>query len=246
MGEMLVVPKRETLADKAHSELKSRILQSVLEPGTKLSIDGLARTMRFSQTPLREALARLEAEGLVERRPLVGYTVTPLLTSKEFNDLFEIRLLLEPIAARMAAERPRKEHPEGLNEIVGLENLAQSSGGEFHSDAKLSQLEFTEADARFHWEVARHGSSQFANAIRRLDAHLHLHRAYLEPEFIRETEAEHQAIAAAIIGKKPLAAEEAMRRHLERSRVRHATAFRNAESAASAAKPRAKRAKTTQ
>lgn len=238
MGEIQVWPARQTLADKAYVELKSRILQSILEPGAKLSIDGLAKHLAISQTPIREAMARLEAEGLLERRPLIGYTVTPLLTIAEFEDLFDLRMLMEPLAARRSAERGTDRHDLGTSAMT-LRMLAQTP--EYHSDAKLSQLEFTEADARFHAEVAvNSGSTVLAKAIRRLDAHLHLHRAYIEPESIGETEVEHLAVAEAIIAKQPLAAEEAMRRHLERSRIRHRAAF---EAARTEPAPKPKRAK---
>ena len=229
MGEMLVWPERQTLADEAYIELKSRIIQSVLPPGAKLSIDGLAKRLEISQTPIREALARLEAEGLVERRPLSGYTVTPLLTEDEFEDLFDMRQLLEPLAARRAADRPA-EHGESKPDSI----IPAARTPEFHSDAKLSQLEFTEADRRFHNLVARLSGSPFlAKTIDRLDAHLHLHRSYIEPKAIAETEREHLAIAKAIIGQQPLAAEEAMSHHLMNSQMRHAAAFRNSEVAVS-------------
>jgi DNA-binding GntR family transcriptional regulator len=243
MGEVQVWPERQTLADEAYTELKSRIMQSVLEPGAKLSIDGLARHMAVSQTPLREALARLEVEGLVERRPLIGYKVTPLLSVEEFNDLFDLRLLMEPLAASRAAARVADPHnAAGTGEA--LRALARTP--DYHGDAKLSQLAFTEADAKFHESVSSHsGSVVLAKAIRRLDAHLHLHRAYMAPESIADTEAEHLAVAEAIIALDPPAAAEAMRRHLEQSRERHAAAFAAAASRQLDITPKRKRAKTS-
>lgn len=242
--------EKRTLADDAYAELKSRIMRSELAPGAKLSIDGLAKQLAFSQTPIREALARLESEGLLARRPLSGYTVAPLLSDAEFADLFDLRMMLEPLAARRAAERvpggdeaatavgPLRRGPAGPGadrlDAPGLRAAARTP------PPSADKLLFTDADRRFHNEVADlSGSVQLAKAIRRLDAHLHLHRAYIEPEGIGETEAEHLAVADAIIAKKPLAAEEAMRRHLERSRTRHAAAF----TAAAEAAPRPKRAK---
>lgn len=228
-------PRKRTLADEAYTELKSRVMRSELVPGAKLSIDGLAKQLAFSQTPIREALARLESEGLLARRPLSGYTVEPLLSAAEFDDLFEIRMMLEPRAARRAAEA----RPAGLvaAEADALLEAARTPG------AGADKLDFTEADARFHNSVAElSGSAQLAKAIRRLDAHLHLHRAYIEPESIGETEVEHLEVADAIIAKQPLAAEEAMRRHLERSRIRHRAAF---EAARTDPAPKPKRAKAT-
>jgi DNA-binding GntR family transcriptional regulator len=280
--------EKRTLADEAYSRLKSRIMRSELAPGAKLSIDGLAKQLAFSHTPIREALARLESEGLLARRPLSGYTVEPLLSAAEFADLFEIRMLLEPLAARRAAERgllavpsggpaveaARREAPRGDGSAVrarpGSEGavLGLSAGraadgavappgfGAFAAEAaalldqartpapSADKLDFTEADARFHNAVAElSGSVQLSKAIRRLDAHLHLHRTHIEPESIGETEVEHAAVAEAIIAQQPLAAEEAMRRHLERSRVRHRAAFEAAAEADTAPKP--KRAKAT-
>lgn len=306
---------KRTLADEAYSRLKSRIMRSELAPGAKLSIDGLAKQLAFSHTPIREALARLESEGLLARRPLSGYTVEPLLSATEFADLFEIRMLLEPLAARRAAERALLEVPGGSGgREPGVQRFAEStadtgaagrlmaaSGGNRaeaaarrlavaggghekaadaagRNDAKAAaarrgaavlqgvggfaeeaaalrdrartpepsadKLDFTEADARFHNAVAQlSGSVQLEKAIRRLDAHLHLHRAYIEPESIGETEVEHLAVAEAIIAQQPLAAEESMRRHLERSRIRHRAAFEAAASAVTA--PKSKRAKAS-
>lgn len=245
--------EKRTLADEAYSRLKSRIMRSELAPGAKLSIDGLAKQLAFSQTPIREALARLESEGLLARRPLSGYTVEPLLSAAEFADLFEIRMVLEPMAARRAAERTllAATAESGRGAEAEVEAFGAETATLLHAartpDVRADKLLFTEADARFHNAVAAmSGSMQLSKAIRRLDAHLHLHRAYIEPESIGETEVEHLAVADAIIAQKPLAAEEAMRRHLERSRARHGAAFEAAHAATSgAATPKPKRSKAT-
>jgi DNA-binding GntR family transcriptional regulator len=260
-------PEKRTLADEAYTELKSRIMRSELTPGAKLSIDGLAKQLAFSQTPIREALARLESEGLLARRPLSGYTVEPLLSAAEFADLFEIRMMLEPRAARRAAERGLLELPSDFAATAGKKTdptgAARSrvaiapaatpglSADEANAllaaaltpDPGADKLLFTEADARFHNAVAEmSGSGQLAKAIRRLDTHLHLHRAYIEPESIGETEVEHLAVANAIIARQPGTAEEAMRAHLERSRTRHQPAF---EAARAEPAPKPKRARAT-
>lgn len=228
MGGTVAASEKQTLADAAYTQLKARIIQGELAPGAKVSIDGLARGLEFSQTPIREALARLESEGLLARRPLSGYTVTPLLTAAELADLYEIRLLLEPLAARRAAERdPHTGAPGAAEALTAAARMPEPNGTE-----QFGRLCFTEADARFHAEVARlSGSAQLANAIRRLDAHMHLYRAYIGPKAIEETEAEHRAIAEAVARLQPNAAAEAMRHHLKRARNRHNEAFRNAEAA---------------
>lgn len=239
MTARAVITEKRTLADEAYTELKSRIMRSELVPGAKLSIDGLAKQLAFSQTPIREALARLESEGLLARRPLSGYTVEPLLSAAEFDDLFEIRMMLEPRAAKRAASLL----------VIDASGLAAAEADALLTAARTpsagaDKLLFTEADAHFHNAVAElSGSAQLTKAIRRLDAHLHLHRAYIEPDSISETEVEHLAVADAIIAQQPRAAEEAMRQHLERSQTRHRTAFEAARTAEPDPKP--KRAKAT-
>jgi DNA-binding GntR family transcriptional regulator len=97
--------KRSTLGDDVYETLRSAVLEHTLKPGDRVNIDALARELEVSPTPVREALARLESEGLLRKRPLAGYTVSPLLTRREFDDMFDMRLLLECAAARWAASR---------------------------------------------------------------------------------------------------------------------------------------------
>src|SRR5690348_15298938 len=89
-------PAKVSVRESVFQALKARLMDHDLEPGTKLSIDGLARELDVSQTPVREALARCESEGLVVRRPNAGYLVAPLLDRAGLDDLYDIRLLLEP------------------------------------------------------------------------------------------------------------------------------------------------------
>src|SRR6266508_3090219 len=80
-------------------------MDGVVEPGTRLNIDALARELGISQTSIRESLARLEFDGLVLKEPLRGYWVSSWLSRAEFEDLFEFRLQIEFWAAARAAER---------------------------------------------------------------------------------------------------------------------------------------------
>ena len=85
------------------------VMDHVVRPGERMSIDGLAARLSVSPTPVREALARLEALGLARKEPLRGYRATPLLTRTQLDDLFDFRLLVEPWAAGRAAEQPGPE-----------------------------------------------------------------------------------------------------------------------------------------
>src|ERR1700704_3652055 len=97
--------RRSTLGDGVYEALKALVMEHTLAPGDRINIDALARELDVSPPPVREGLARLESDGLVRKRPLAGYTVSPLLTRAEFNAMFDMRLVLEGAAARWAALR---------------------------------------------------------------------------------------------------------------------------------------------
>ena len=71
--------RRQMLADDVYEAIKTMLMDHVIRPGARISIDGLAREFQVSSTPVREALARLESEGLALKEPLKGYRATPLL-----------------------------------------------------------------------------------------------------------------------------------------------------------------------
>ena len=104
-GETSPLPRRQVLTDGVHEAIKALIMDQTIEPGARVSIDGLARRLGVSPTPVREALARLESAELVVKEPLRGYRTTPLLNRAELDDLYQFRLLIEPWAAARAAER---------------------------------------------------------------------------------------------------------------------------------------------
>src|SRR3954454_14271282 len=85
--------------------IRADIMSLRIPPDTRISIDSLARELGVSQTPIREALSMLEAIGLVTKRHFVGYCSAPQLNRKQLDELYEVRLLIEPYAARCAAQR---------------------------------------------------------------------------------------------------------------------------------------------
>ena len=83
----LTTVPRINLSDTVYDALRGWIMDRVLAPDSKLNIDRLAETMGVSATPVREALARLESEGLVIKEPRRGYLSTPLLSRAEMPEL---------------------------------------------------------------------------------------------------------------------------------------------------------------
>jgi DNA-binding GntR family transcriptional regulator len=210
--------KRSTLGDDVYQSLRAAVLEHTLSPGDRMNIDALARDLDVSPTPVREALARLESEGLVRKRPLAGYTVSPLLSRSEFADMFDMRLLLECAAARWAAERATPAQRAELVEEAAV-TIPASDDQSWHSA-------FTTLDAHLHGLVAEAAASPLlVDSITRLHAHLHLHRRYFPYEQTAVTTREHQRIAAAIDRNDPDEAEAAMRAHLTEARERHLATF---------------------
>jgi DNA-binding GntR family transcriptional regulator len=210
--------KRSTLGDDVYETLRAAVLEHTLAPGDRVNIDALSRDLQVSPTPVREALARLESEGLLRKRPLAGYTVSPLLTLAEFNDMFDMRLLLECAAARWAAERATADQRAEL--VTEAARTVEVGDGEGWHAA------FTALDARLHNLVAEASASPLLrDGITRLHAHLHLHRRYFPYAQTAITNDEHRHLAAAINDHDPDGAEAAMRLHLTHARERHLVTF---------------------
>jgi DNA-binding GntR family transcriptional regulator len=92
------------LATIAYEAIKEDILKNRLRPGEPVFIDQYINDLNLSRTPLREAILRLEREGLVEIRPRMG-TFVAHLNLQEIQDMYQVRRTLEGLAARLAAER---------------------------------------------------------------------------------------------------------------------------------------------
>src|SRR5919198_6233726 len=95
-----------TLADKAYAELRRRIILVELTPGAPFSETEIAEALGIGKTPVREALARLRLEGLVQVQPRSSYRVADI-TLQDANDVCEFRAMLEGESARACAEHAR-------------------------------------------------------------------------------------------------------------------------------------------
>ncbi|GLY78711.1 GntR family transcriptional regulator [Actinoallomurus iriomotensis] len=209
--------RHEVLADRVYEAVKAMVMDHEIAPGARVSIDGLARDLEVSPTPVREALARLESDGLVVKRPNAGYRATDLLDSDAFTDLFEMRLLLEPRAAALAAEHARDEDLRRLQAIVDEMREHPDTGQQYTVYQRFAVL-----DQEFHDALAEAaGRPLMAEAVSRLHAHLHMFRLNSAPGAADTTIAEHERILHAVTRRNPEKAAEAMAEHLRSSRVRH-------------------------
>lgn len=230
-------PRHLVLADRIYDVIRAMILDHKISPGEHVGIDDLARELSVSQTPVREALARLEADGLVTKIPLRGYEATDLLTVQQFDDLFRFRSIIEPWAAEEAARRSTPREIDALDaELAHAEALPRIGSGSLFT-------EFVEHDTRFHALVAGISGNPFVeDAFLRTHCHMHLFRVYratMEDRgsstgaFVHEmfeeyyhggshplALTEHTEITDAIRDGDRTAARELMLRHIESSRQR--------------------------
>lgn len=238
-GRPGTMPRRTVLADGTYDAIKAMILEHDISPGEHLGIDELARDLSVSQTPVRESLARLEADGLVTKIPLRGYETTRLLSVQQFDDLFQFRGVIEPWAAAEASRRSTRREIEALEaELERAEHISRTG-------ISSTYTEFVEHDTRFHTLVARaSGNPLIEEAFIRTRCHMHLfrvHRASLsnddlgagEGEFVQNmfqeyyrggerplALSEHIEITIAIRGGDSDAARELMLSHIDSSRRR--------------------------
>lgn len=108
LGDLGGDARSRTLADRAFAAVHEAILLGRLEPGRRLPIERLAVALEMSPMPIREALRRLDAVGLVEHVPHRGARVTEL-SVEDVVEIYEARLALEPLAVRHAVERLSEE-----------------------------------------------------------------------------------------------------------------------------------------
>src|SRR5690554_990619 len=104
LGQQRPVHPR-SLVEHAYERLLSMLVTMKIAPGAHIGIEALARELQISQTPVREALTLLEAQKLAYKIPNVGFRAANLLSRQEINDLYGLRLLIEPTAAALAAEK---------------------------------------------------------------------------------------------------------------------------------------------
>ena len=129
-----------TLSQQVYSHLRAGILDNTYRPGAPLPEEAMAEKLHVSRVPVREALRRLSAEGLVVIKPRQGATVTEL-TAKQFLDAYQVREALEVLAVRLAVPRLT---PADLAELDALQEAMQTAAAAGNSN------DFFVANADFH------------------------------------------------------------------------------------------------
>lgn len=192
-------------AEQAYQHIRQAIQEHRLKPGDRLREAELAEAVGVSRTPLREALARLESDGLIANDPARGLVVTRL-DYNMVSELYYMREVLEGTAARLAAQHASDVELTILDEIC--EQYRRSIG-----DGAALELR----NRQFHEALYRCAHNRYL--VRTLQG-LHDALALLGESTLHDksraenTQAEHEAIIRAIKERNPEAAEQATRAHI--------------------------------
>jgi DNA-binding GntR family transcriptional regulator len=185
--------------------LRDAILRGDLKPGEKLDQSGIAKRLRVSRTPVRNALLILSNEGLVEMAPHLGAVVSEI-SAEEVEEVYFLRGILEGIAARLGAERMTDEHIASLRAVLDA------------MDASSDPDEWLRLNTRFHYLVYEQASRPRLLALIDSihDITLPYSRRYIESkEHMRTARAGHERILRACDMRDGKLAQEATQRHLE-------------------------------
>ncbi|WP_114856229.1 GntR family transcriptional regulator [Brachybacterium sp. YJGR34] len=165
--------RRQVLRDEVEELILQRLLEAHWAPGSRLSIDGLARDLEVSPTPVREAMVSLERSGLVEYVALRGYVVAPMLDDAQITELLEARKVIELAVLDRAFEdfddfladlEAAHSHHEDV--LVRIEAMGEP-------DYALLREHF-QADSAFHQTLYRHADNRYlAQMFESLSTHTH-------------------------------------------------------------------------
>jgi DNA-binding GntR family transcriptional regulator len=133
---------RSRLSQTVLSRLSTAIIAGEFAPGSRISEPTLSAMLGVSRAPIREALIELELRGLVEFDP-TGHTRVPMLTPADIEEIHAVRLMIDPVAAGLAAERGRPQDFAGLEANIEATKSAKTL-------AAVSRL-----DAEFHDRIVR-------------------------------------------------------------------------------------------
>jgi len=205
------IARRSGLVDEVYRRIRADIMSLRILPDARISVDNLARELGVSQTPIREALSMLEANQLVSKRHFVGYCAAPRLSLAQLGELFEFRELIEPYAARKAAEALTDSAGRGLADITRQMDSGRSEPQDL----------FADMDTEFHRLIAQAaGNNLIADSLARLHIHVHIFRSSFGHELADEAQNEHRRILAAILARDGDGAEAQMRAHIANSFTR--------------------------
>ena len=201
--------EKEITRDKVYSILSKAIFRGDLKPGQRLVESKLAKLMKISRTPIREAIIELVQKGLAVPSPPRGVRVSPLPTTEELDEFYDISSVLRGLAARKAACNITPQEIKHLQEIITGSEQSLREG---------SLEEIFKLNKKFHQTIEK--SCNNKELIFLLDNVYERSRERFSEILSRkkrqkESIEEHRAILEALIKKDEKLAEQLMKKHIE-------------------------------
>lgn len=195
----------------AYDHIKGKILSCEYEPGSYLNEQSLCEELGLSRTPVRDALSRLEQEGLLVIMPKKGIQVSDLKLG-DINRIFEVRLLLEPYALRRYGEKLNREKLEEFRNVMSSVDLHEHNAQYFY-----------DLDDQFHRLIIQAMNNRYLTEtydnIKNLNRRLRVLSGSRVENRIAATSREHIEIISLCLERRWDDAVNALTRHLESSRV---------------------------
>ncbi|SEC80821.1 GntR family transcriptional regulator [Paenibacillus sp. GP183] len=209
---------RVNLTEEIYRIVKEDILSHKLKSGEKINIDQLARSLEVSNIPIREALSRLHSEGYLYVIPFKGMFVN-LMTLKDLNELFEIRLHLEPLSVEKAALIIPDDKLEKLQETMKslqINPTSRSTNG---------LVTITEMNTSLHGTILAYcENTNLQNLVRgyieQIQRYLTFIQLHLDLDSTHVEWSEHNAILQKLMQRDPKGASDEMSKHIRNSQIR--------------------------
>ena len=209
---------RASIRDDVYALLRNGILNHSYPPGHRLDLDDLSNQLQVSRTPLKEALHKLETEGLIQILPRRGTYVTSL-DVKNISESYDVRLALECFVGPIVVKKMAGADVARLREI------------KTHMRALLNETDFAVAieqyiklDQAFHVHIVTlSGNDRLIEIYRTIGGPLQMARIlnkFDANDYLKYTEPEHEAIVQAMEKRDGAALQTAMTKHVERAKAR--------------------------
>lgn len=220
MDTTLATPEAEPLAGgtrarrvparvRIYEQLRGQLLANAHSPYHRFTEENVAETFGVSRTPVRDALARLEADGLLTKRDGALYRYTPTL--REFTELYELRILLETAGLQRGIDDPTVRHDRDVLEAEQAIWLDRADTG-VRPDAG-----FVMADEQFHLALlGASGNAELVGALERVNRRIRSVRMhdYLTQDRVDATIREHLDIVDTVLRGDLRSARDALRKHV--------------------------------
>ena len=203
--------------DQAYDNIRDLILSMKIMPGQSVTENALSDQLGIGRTPVREALARLESEGLIYSKN--GRKTVHSLTLEEIKEIFDIKYALEGTMAKWAAERGTKEDKKRLRSIMAEMKKLAKARPENEEQRENYMASWIKIDKALHDAIFKMaGSEKATRIIEKLNIQWHRTRISvyaIEGRILRSSK-EHEEFVNYIITGNAEKAEESMKKHLQK------------------------------